>query len=509
MKTKKKKTWLIVLLVLLLLAAAIVLVPRFLLPSAAQTAVGSYTVGLGNVSVTITGSGTLAAEDTSDIDLPVGVKVAAVFAEEGDAVAAGDVLATLDTSSLEYRAAELSEELTALDRSLGTRRTTGTIVSPVKGRVKYLPAAVEDDVLETVNRYGSLALLSSDGLMQLELHTDATLALNTDVTVKWPSGSADGTVVSRTENGYLVTLDDKDAPYLESAEVYYNAALVGSGRLYIHAPVAIFGNGGTIKQVNVKLNDQASLNATLFTLDNEPATDSYRKTLADRSEKAELLQTVLRYLAAPSVTAPVDGVVSSVALTEGKKTASTDNSGSVTAFTLGTGGAVKMTVAVDELDVNNVAVGQSADVTLDAFASETFTATVTRISRLGKASGSITTYDTDLLLDSDARLLTGMNGSAVILSDSVENVPILPLGALHEDADGSFVYVLSSKDEQTKTYVTTGLSDGAYAQVLTGIGEGTRVVYTDPAASTSMFPMGMGFGSMRNMNTASGGSGNE
>ncbi len=490
---KKKKGWLWILLILVIVAAAVIFVlPRIIL-STQPTAVSSYTVKRGDVDVTITGSGKLEADDTLDIDLPVGVKVDTIFVKEGDQVKAGDVLAAMDTASLRYRAAELSTELTALDRQLGSWKTASSINAPVKGRVKYLPAVADMDVVEAVNQFGCLAILSTDGLMQLSLPTDATLTLAAEVDVRWADGSATGKVASRIDGGYLVTLDDDKAPYLAQAEVWGEGVRLGSGTLEIHTPVAIFGNGGTIAKVEAKVNDQLYAGGKLFTLDNEPATDSYRQTLADRTDKAAQLQTVLRYQSSPSVLAEADGVIGEITIAEGKELASASGEAEITAFTLQTGGAVRMTIRVDELDVNTVRVGQDATITLDAFSTESFAATVTRISHIGVASGSITNYQTDLVLAYDERLLDGMNGSAVILAASARDVPVIPLAAIHEDADGSYVYLLDAKDERTKLYIETGLADGANAQVVRGLSEGDRIEYTDPNASTGLtFPFGGG-----------------
>lgn len=507
-RKKKSRRWGI-LVTVLLVAAALLLLPRLLTsgPKESASASGSYTVGRGDVEATITGSGALTALDTVDVLLPEGVKIDTIFVKAGDSVAEGDVLATFDAASLQYRAAELSAELAALDQKLGARKTKSTIKAPVKGRVKYLPAVKDDDVIEAVNRYGSLLILSTDGLMRIQLTTSSTLLLNEKVNVKWNGGTAEGKVTSRTEDGYLITLKDDNAPYQATADVFHDSVLIGTGVLEINAPLAIFGNGGIIEKVHYALNASVSANDTLFTLDNEPVTDQYRKNLADRAEKAKQLQTVLAYQNNPHVLASVAGTVNDIAITEGKKTVGDSDSGEMTAFTLGTGGATKMTVDVDELDVGSVAVGQSATVTLDAFAAESFHATVTRISHIGTASGSITVYATDLRLDYDARLMDGMNGSAVILSSSVQDVLVIPMAAIHEDAGGSYVYRLGLEDEQTKLYIATGLSDGTNAEVISGLNDGDRIAYTAPTTTGLMFPMGFGGGMNRGM--PAGGVGNE
>lgn len=485
----KKKAKLIILLVVVLVVVAAVILLRPFTPKE-STAVESYTVGRGDVEVTITGNGMLEANDTIEINLPEGIEIDTVFVKKGDIVTEGDAIASLDVSSLQYRAAELSSQLTALDQQLGARKVKSTITTPVKGRIKYLPVSEDDDVIEAVNTYGSLAILSTDELMQVKLKTDSVLALNAEVTVKWNGGSENGKVASRIENGYLITLDDDDAPYLGRADVYYDATLVGSGTLEIHSPLAIFGNGGTIETIHYEMDDELEAGTKLFTLDNEPATDTYRQTLADRNEKAEQLQMVLMYENHPNVLASASGTINDILVTEGKKTVCTDGSGEMTAFVLGTGGATKMTIDVDELDINAVAVGQNASITLDAFSTEVFPASVTRISHIGEPNGSITTYETDLELAYDGRLMSGMNGSAVILADSVQNALVIPLGAIHEDANGSYVYLIGFGDAQQKVYIQTGLSDGTNAEVVSGLKEGDRIVYSVPKHGFTT-PMGV------------------
>lgn len=490
MKKKSWRKWLIVLLVIVV-AAAVVL-PQLLKQqgNVQLEQVSSYTVGRGDVAVTITGSGMLEVKDTLDVMLPANVEVSEVLVEQGDRVETGDVLAVLDRESLEYRAAELSAQLASMDQQLSVRREVSTIQAPIKGRVKYLPVDDGDDVIETVNAHGALAILSTDDLMQIEVETDAALEIGDEVKVKWASGSEKGQVISRIKGGYLITLDDKKAPYHENASVYDGAELIGEGVLEIHAPMAIYGNGGIIKTVHVKLDDAVTLNAKLFTLENEPATDAYRQTLADRQDVAEQLQMVLKYQLQPEITTSEAGIVNAVQAVEGKKLSSQDNSGEATGFVLGVGGAVKMVIDVDELDISNIALDQQAKVTLDAFASESFDAVVKRISYIGKATGSITNYEVELELIGDDRLLVGMNGSAVIQSQSVEDVVIVPLSVVHEDADGSYVYLLDSADQQVKTYITTGLANATYAEVLSGLKSGDRIAYSEHK-NTFVTPLGV------------------
>ncbi len=488
-KTKKKKAWVWIVAVVLVVVVLAALALRSVAASRNLVLYANYTVTRGDVETTITGSGKLASLDSLDVELPDDITVASVLVETGDTVAAGDVLATLDLASLSERAAALASELSTLDRQIKSRSTTGSVYSPVRGRIKYLPVAEGDDVLGAIAQYGALALISSDERMQVTIETDAALSLYSGVTVVWTDGSADGTIAQKTASGYVVTLSDDGTPYRQSAQVYADDTLVGEGLLDIHAPVAVYAAGGTIDNVRFSENDLVYANSKLFTLDNEPLTASYQQSLADRTEKAALYQSVLSYIADPRLIALADGVVSEISISADTKTAAGDDSGTAPALTLLTGGSVKMDVDVDELDINSVSLGQSVSVTLDAFPSETFDATVTHISKIGSTSGSITTYPVEITLDYDARLYEGMSGSAVILADSAENVLLIPIDAIYEDSTGVYVYVVPEDGEAGRVDITTGLSDGTYAEVTGGLQEGDVLQYADGSLTEALASM--------------------
>ena len=430
-KKKKSRVWLWILLAVVITIIVVLLVLGNALKNASKPVYTAYTVENGSVERTITGSGRLKSEDSSTLQLPGGVLVESVAVEAGDTVKAGDLLATLDLSSLSNLAATASSELSQLDSQISSRSDVTRVTAPVRGRVKYLPATKGEDVLSVINQYGALALLSTDKKMQLSFTTDQTLALYSKVSVRWDGGKATGMVYEKTSDGYLVTLTDNGTPYQANAQVYDGDTLLGEGTLEIHAPVAVLASGGEITDVAVSENDFVYANTKLFSLDNAPSSDSYNTAFTNRAEKAALYAQLLAYQKDPRVLAPVDGIIGEVKMTEGTEVAaSTASNGMTDAVSLLTGGAVKLTIDADELDIDSVALGQNASVTLDAYPGETFTATVTHISRIGTVSGSITTYPVEVTLSYDERLLEGMNGSAVILTSKKENVPLIPVARI-------------------------------------------------------------------------------
>ena len=526
---KKRKVWPWVLASVVVL----VVVAAFLLNSMGRsttTGFQSYTVSRGSVESTITGSGTLQANDIENIDLPDNILVSEVLVKEGDVIQEGDTLATLDYESLVERAAYLSNELATLDKNISSRDTSQYIYSPVKGRVKYLPVSEGSDVVGTISEEGALALVSTDGLMKIEIPTDQELALDIEVTVKWANISKTGKIARKTASGYVVTLTDNGTPYQETAQVYNGATFIGEGIIDINAPVTVYGNSGTIKNIHLSENAIVAAGSTLFTLNDAMETNNYRLALADRNEMAAQLQAVLLYMNNPQVKAPTDGLVSEVlvsnntetgsgsststsaqsssasiyGVTTGASIQSTAGSGFSTALTIHTGGAVKMFIDVDELDINSVVLDQEVTVTLDAFAGESYTAKVVHISKLGTASGNITTYTVELSLEYNEQFLEGMNGSAVIITERKENILVIPIAAIYEDSSGIYVYVTRDNGEtRTRVDITTGISDGVNVEVTSGLSENDVIQYVD--TSSSNIEELVGFGGMGRGNPFGGG----
>jgi multidrug efflux pump subunit AcrA (membrane-fusion protein) len=436
------------------------------------------------------------------------VLVESVPAKAGDVVKAGDVLATLDLDSLRDAAAQVSTELSTLDKSISSRSNVTQVKAPVRGRVKYLPAQVGDDTRTVISQYGALALLSSDEKMMVTIETDAQLALYSSVSVRWDGGKAEGMLFEKTATGYLVTLTDNRTPYLAKAQVYDGDTLLGEGVLEIHAPVAVLAAGGEITDIKVEENTLIYANHAMFTLENAPASASYNTSFADRTEKAALYAQILAYIQDPRVLAPVDATIQDVKITKGADVPANASGDLLSdAFVLHTGGAVKLVIDADELDIDSVAVDQSATVTLDAYPGESFDAVVSHISRIGTVSGSITTYPVEVTLGYEARLLEGMNGSAVILTASKENVPLIPVKMIIEDSSGTYVNVKNAAGEIVRRDITTGLSDGTNAEVLTGLVAGDQVWYLDTTAAAKV--PGMAFGANRpdNMGQSDGANG--
>ena len=155
-------------------------------------------------------------------------------------------------------------------------------------------------------------------------------------------------------------------------------------------------------------------------------------------------------------------------------------------------------MSIDELDIQNVKVGQKVTVTADAFENETFTGTVTNVSLESTYSNGVSTYPVTVTLDETGNLLPGMNVDGVITLDEAEDVLTIPVDSLMR---GNQVYVRDDtvKEQQgavpagfRSVQVETGLTNDSYVEITSGLEEGDEVYVSESSAGSSSFMMPMG-----------------
>lgn len=164
------------------------------------------------------------------------------------------------------------------------------------------------------------------------------------------------------------------------------------------------------------------------------------------SEKADAASTAARQALeaararadARTVRAPAAGTVMSLAVSPG--TSVQAQSGTALAE-IGDLTRLRVSLAVNEVDVPKVAVGQKAEVTFPAVDGLRLEGTVTDVATqatAGKDSGSVVTYDVGLVIDApDPRLKPGMSAIADIAAQTLEDALVVPAGAVRTDADGN------------------------------------------------------------------------
>ena len=489
--------------------------------------VSEATVTTGSISTTVSGSGMLSDTDTKHIVLPKGVKLDKILVKAGESVKKGDALATVELSSVMGAMRNVQAELDKLDGEL--RSATGETVAPyistgVAGRVKTVYAQKDDDVAACMMEHGALAVLSLDGYMAMDIDA-GTLAAGDKVSVTVGEKTYPGTV-DEVQSGKATILLTDNGPAVDAAASVQDADgnALGEGTLYIHNPLRITGYAGVISSVNIAEERQVYAGYYLFNLRDTAYSANYESVLKTRREKEEDLLALLGMYSTGAVTAPFDGSVSSIdysdkttassdSTTSGaaggggtvyggmmnsyasygsdgsdssgggaSSSSSTDASGETKLLTLSPDTSMKLTVGVDETSILSVQNGQRAQVTVSSIGEDVFSGTVTAVERSAESSYGITSYNVEITMDKDPRMLPGMTAKAVIRIEGVDDALLIPEKALRQTRDSSFVY--TTYDPATgalggETPVITGLTGGGMVEIVEGLTEGQTVYYQE------------------------------
>ena len=204
-----------------------------------------------------------------------------------------------------------------------------------------------------------------------------------------------------------------------------------------------------------------------------------------------------------TIVAPMSGVVVGQPQTAGTM-AVQGNSSPTVIMRIADMSSKQILAKVDETDIGNVKVGQSATFTVDSFNGKTFTARVSKISQTdtsnswnvntssssssSSSSASVIYYYVTLDVDDPENvLLPAMTARVEINTAEKNDALVVPLSTLKTDTHGSYVIVKNDDGTQENRYVSTGIYSDEYVEILEGLSEGEQVVstYVAKASTTS------------------------
>ena len=487
-KQRRRKRLRRVIIIVAVIFAALVMVVSHLRKNvdarfaATQKDVQSYTVAPGTIHTLVSGSGVLEQVDEEDVTVPAGVEVDEVIAEAGDTVAKGDLLAKVDMASVVDTLSDTQDQIKTLDKKINSAKSdtaSTSVTTSVGGRVKKIYAQAGDNVVSSVTENGALALLSVDGYMAVDFESDGC-ARGDSVTVTLSDGTAvEGTVESATLGTVTVLVSDNGPAMDEEVTVTDTAGkTLGTGKLYIHSPVAVTGYVGTVKSISCKENANVTAGSTLMTLSDTKTSANFDALLRQRQDLEDTLTGLLTIYRDGAVLASQDGLVTSVEYDEDTATSATETQ----ILTLYPQKQMTVTISIDETDILSLKEGQEAQITVSSVSDDAFTGSVTSISKVADTSTGVTRYSAEVTLDREEGMLVGMTADVDVRIEGTENALIIPVDALHQNSASYYVY--TGYDEEQKRYtgrtdVTIGMQNDDYVEITSGLNEGDTVYYTE------------------------------
>ena len=582
-KRKMKKK--IIAAVCIVIALVIIIVPTVIFRNkkadfkVSAAIVKSYEVVKGNVSTTISATGTLANAEAEPVKISEGIKIKKVYVKEGDAVTKGQELALIDKASaaqlildIAENIDELSDELSDVDSSddktseeymkrlilknrindlkdekkkLMKIYKTGKITAAVSGIIDTVNisdnATVSEQNSENTSGTAMGSMLSSDvkGTSGITLLSYGESDNNAESLSK-EMNSTSVTLITNADMSALNVAVPKtgEAPQTEIAETHFYTGKISwdstgnfeAGKTYTATIILTAKEGYAVAAADSYniLSDsevcskEVSLNKEIGVSKNElgikvvymteaankptasPATPQPEKQSKSQQASENETKTVKETQQSTTGNKITDAVSSSSVLssstksseniTEGNSDSSIDIS-QVEIFTIAPSDSMVLSVSVDELDINSVACGQNAVITMDAFENKEFSGIINNVGTTATTSGGSSKYTVDIILNKEEGMLQGMSASAIININEANDVILIPSDAISERGGASFVYTGKTDEGQLtdEIQIQTGLSDGTNVEVTEGLSEGDTVYYTVINSQNGTDSMG-GFG---------------
>jgi multidrug efflux pump subunit AcrA (membrane-fusion protein) len=430
----------------------------------------SYRTGvatLGTVTQTVSLSGNLAPDGETDLDFQGAGKVTAVNVQPGQTVTTGEVLATEDPTTVDASLTQAKATLSSAQANLSLARSgaSASSVTQAEGQVSSAGVAYQTAVTSLAD----------------------TKAVNAQVVAQaysaYIAAQATATADACTPGDTTPPCPQDEATVSQDYQAW-RAAVVRGTQSDDQAQGQV--NADKVQWENAK----SSLTAIL-----DGSTTSSAQIATDQSQ-VEIDQVNVANAAAAvnaaTLKASTGGTVEQVNVTNGEQISSggtggvsSGSSGSAShAIVIITPGVFEVTGSVSDALVNEIAVGQSAEV-VAAGSSEAVAGKVTEVAEAATVTSGVASFPVTVVLSgASPSLRPGMSASVSVIINQVVGVTTVPTSAVRTTGAGSTV-TLFVNGKPDPVAVTVGASDATLTQILTGVKVGDTVVI---ATITSTIP---------------------
>ncbi|MDQ7093405.1 efflux RND transporter periplasmic adaptor subunit [Desulfosporosinus sp. PR] len=415
----------------------------------AKASTPSYITGnvrIGTVEKSVSATGTIQALNQYDLSSSSGGKITEIDVKVGDQVKSGQVLAKLDPTQAQQQVTQDQNALTQAQLKLNQLYAPPSEVNVLNAQSAVLKAQSSEasalSNLQTLESYKSSATLKA-AIQKLQ-------------------------AAGQGSNSQLSTLQD----YLDNT-ADLNSAISQASISYQLAQADLKTAEAQVSQANA---GPSSTDVQLA----QNQVDQAKTTLSSAQEALD----------SAVIKAPADGTVTAVNGQVGGSPSGSSGNGSSgnsqgsssgsSAFIsmIGTSDTMQVVVPVNQVDIAKVSVGQSANITLDAYQGQTFSGSVTQVSPTGTSQSGVTTFNVTVnVANQDNEMKSGMSANVTIIVAEKQNVLTVPSSAIHTNGSQETVSLLSSGSSvPVVRTVQTGLDDGKNVEVVQGLEEGDKVV---------------------------------
>lgn len=475
----------------------------------------------GSIRSTIETTGTVSSGSTSSYPIADGVYVKEVFVSVGSLVNPGDPLATFDVSGL-Y--SELAKKRNDYNNTVNSYNSYLKSVADAKVN---LPA-VEAQIAELEPKIEKLK--AEVAASEAEQATATTAPASTQATTAAPSGSGSfldelGEMISNIADikgtisdlnnmmetmrnmGNMGNIDissimamSSDTPETKLMQYQLQLIQLNSQKLEMQTLISGQLDGIYESLMQTALAEKNSLESTINSLSNGWVADG-RGVVTEVSVTAG---TTYSSASSGDTKSSVDVSAVLSALTSGGDAASLLSSLLGNSSTQKAGMVIEnydgfyASFTLDKYNLQEVHVGQSVLVTsvndkvfdgqvsyVAATATESSSLDIASIasSLTGSSGNSSSALAKVSILNPDSTVVVGFDVDLAIITNVVDDVPVVPVEAVRYDDSGMYVWILDAQKKRvTKSYVTFGASEDTKYELVSGAAMGDTIIVNPPSS---------------------------
>lgn len=470
----------------------------------------------GQVTATVSAVGSIEPESLVSLTFGLGGTIQQVNVVRGQVVAVGDVLATLNTDELALAVQQAADALRIQELTLQQRQEAEPSAATLASSEADIAAAEANVAVAQANLASAEAAVLQANAQKAQLLAGATPG---QIAQAQANLAAAELAQKNAQDAYDQTTQcftdptgNEVCPGLGAPEEAARAALANANASLAAAQAALTDVQTAARPADIQLADAAIANAqagvqaaqgnvqaaqanlaraqAAYDRLLEPLSENEIAILAAQVAAAQTnLDLAELRLAQSQIVAPIAGTVANVLINAGELA-----SPGQPAITVVNEAAFHITVSVDEIDIDQIALGQAVEVSVDALPDTAVSGTITEIAPTSASSGGVVTYLVTINIDAaqEIDLRPGMSASASIVVDEVADVLTVPNWAvrLNRETGEAFVNVLQADGTIEEVVVETGLRNEQFSEVLAGLSAGDTVVLTNDREAFNIFGSG-------------------
>lgn len=516
-KSKKGKRWLKIVVALLVVAAIVAGCMSSLKKNVNSQLAGTYLVATAtrqDLTVSVSGTATLEPADSYNVTTLISGEIMDAPFEVGDLVDKDTLLYAMDSSDAQdsVSRAQISVEQARLNYEQAQEALHPT--SPLSGVISevYVHNGQSVTAGTQIAKVSASTELTMDFLFTFADPSDFYIGQQATVFIDGFDGSQMGTVTYISDSS-AITANGKQAVSVRVrlnnpgavSDAFSATAVIGSYTSYGDTPVSMPASSivcasasGTINDLNKLAGATVSQGEVLCTVESESIRDQIENARLNLESAQLSAGTASDSVDDYNITSPISGTVIEKNFKAGDKV---DGAASGTLAVIYDLSYLKLKMAVDELDIGKVEVGQKVEITADALEGQTFTGVVDTISISGTTVSGATSYPVTIILEDYGDLRPGMNVSAKIIGEEIPDALCIPVDAVGRgnvvtvpgpgamNADNTAVADITKLETRE---VTLGRNDDVYIEVTSGLEEGDIVLIENQASSIMDMMMSTG-----------------